>query len=595
MENIVVKRLESLRVEMAKHNIDAYIIPTNDYHGSEYVSDFFKQRAYMSGFTGSAGTLVVFKTEAYLFTDGRYFLQAEKELLNSSINLLKMGEVGVPSLNQLLESKLTKKSVLGFDGKVLNYKQVKGILDNLKDLELSLVTSFDLVGKVWDNRPLLDDTSKKVYVLDKKYCGVSTSEKLEDLRNHLNKVGADFYLLSSLDDIAWLLNLRGDDVKCNPVFLSYVLVSLTSVTLYINKEKLTDNVIKYLDSEKISFKEYLQVYDDLKTLNEDLVVLLDLNKVNYELVESISCSYIHEMNYTTIQKAIKNEAEISGAYNAHIFDGVALTKLIYRLKHRDNSKYSEMDIVNELEALRKERDTYIGISFDTIAGYKENGAIIHYEPTIDSFKQLDNESFLLLDSGGQYLEGTTDVTRTISLGKLSTDEITHYTLCLKGHLALTRCVFKEGLCGASLDIIARSPLYEHGLNYNHGTGHGVGSLLNVHEGPQNINPSYSRSSYPFKAGMITSNEPGLYFEGKYGIRIENLILCVNKYNNEFGSFLGFDSLTLAPYDVEAIDKSLLSSDEILQLHIYHERVYNTLSKYLSKEEQEWLMDIVRAF
>lgn len=593
MSNKQIKnRLELLRKLMRQNNIDAYIIPTNDFHGSEYVGEYFACRKFISGFTGSAGTCIVTIDEAGLWTDGRYFLQAEEELKNTSIDLYKMGEANVLTILEFLDQKLDNNSTIGFDGRVLSIGFVKNLMNKLKNKNIKYNFELDLIDQIWENRPNM--SSNKVFELSIDYAGEERISKINKIKNELKNNQADYLILTSLDDIAWLLNLRGSDVECNPVFLSYVLISKDEVVLYIDEKKIPTSILNNLNKDEILIKPYNIIYQDIKEIEEDKVVLFDEYKVNYAIKANLKTkNIINKINPTTIYKAIKNETEIKNAYLAHLKDGIALTKFIYYIKHNINKKsFTEISASDYLENLRKEQPNYIGLSFDTISGYAHHGAIIHYSATKESNIELSPKSFLLVDSGGQYLEGTTDVTRTISLGELTEKEKTYYTLVLKGHLALSNIIFPEGVSGINLDVLARASLWKNLLNYNHGTGHGVGSLLNVHEGPQNISPYQGRASYPFKPGMITSNEPGIYLENEFGIRIENLILCKNYQESNIGKFLCFDDLTLAPYEVDAIDKSLLTKEEINQIHNYHEKVYNQLSSYLNEEEKNWLKQIV---
>lgn len=596
MNQLIINRLTQLRSKMKEYNIDAYIIPTNDYHGSEYISDYFKQREYMSGFTGSAGTLLVLKDEALLYTDGRYFLQAGKELNNTTITLMKMGEENVLSLFDYLKCYLPNNSTIGFDGRVVSSKYVANLKASLSNKNINIVSSYDLVGMIWDNRPyLIPDNVSKVKDHNIMFCGINRCDKIEQVRNYMKEHNYDYYILTSLDDIAWLLNIRGNDVMCNPVVISYVVISMDYVKLFIHKEKLDSTIYDILTKDNILIHEYDNVYSEIKNIHNSNVYL-DSSKVNYyiySLIDSSNNIYSFE-NITTRLKSIKNEVEVKGAYKACLKDGIALTKLIYFIKHNDMSKLTELDIVNKYEELRKDIVGYHGISFETISGYSYHGAIIHYEPTIDTNIYLDNKSYLLIDCGGQYDEGTTDVTRTISLGFLTEEERRDYTLVLKGHINLLNAKFIKGVTGAQLDILARSPLYEYGLNYNHGTGHGVGSYLNVHEGPQNISSVISRSNVAMLPGMITSCEPGIYKENKYGIRIENTMVCKEYLESEMGKFLEFDSLTLVPYDIQAIDRKYLNESDIKFIHSYHERVYNSLKDYLTKEELSWLESIKEA-
>lgn len=592
MKSNIVNNLNKLRALMKERNIDAYIIPTNDFHGSEYVGEYFKTRSFISGFTGSAGTCVVTLNSAGLWTDGRYFLQAEKELENSSIDLYRSLEPGVPSIFEFLNQTLGNKCKIGFDGRVVSVDFVEELKKELISKELEISYQEDLIDLVWENRPSI--SKEKAYELDIKYAGESRVNKLNQIKERLNKLNADLLILTSLDDIAWLFNLRGNDVACNPVLLAYAVIAKSYVKLYVNEGVLSSDLITKLNSEGISVHAYNDIYEDVKLLKNEVVVY-QKNRVNYALCSLINVKkVINEVNYTTILKAVKNETEIKNAYYAHLKDGVAVTKFIYWLKTNVGKIYiDEITAADKLEEFRTEQENFMGISFETIAGYKEHGAIIHYSATCESKIEVLPKSFLLVDSGGQYLEGTTDITRTISLGELTDQEKLYYTLVLKGHIALSNAVFRNGTTGGMLDILAREPLYNYGLNYNHGTGHGVGSFLNVHEGPQNISPT-PRASYPFQEGMITSNEPGIYLPNEFGIRIENLILCKKHSETNFGKFLCFDDLTLVPYDIEAIDLNVLTDVDKELIHNYHEKVYNALKDYLTVDEANWLNSIKEA-
>lgn len=592
MKSNIISNLKNLRALMLKHQIDAYIIPTNDFHGSEYVGEYFKTRSFISGFTGSAGTVVVTKDTAGLWTDGRYFLQAEEQLQGTTIELYKSLEPGVPTIFEFLNKELNDSCKIGFDGRVVSVDFVEELKNKLSSKAIEIFYQEDLIDQVWDNRPSI--SKEKAFELDIKYSGVSRKDKLNLIKEHLNNIHADLLVLTSLDDIAWLFNLRGNDVACNPVLLSYAIVAKDYVKLYVNDGVLSEELISKLSDEDILVLPYNDIYSDVKALKDEVVVY-QKNRVNYSLCSLINVKkVINEINYTTILKAVKNDTEIKNAYYAHLKDGIAVTKFIYWLKQNVGKIYiDEITAADKLEQLRSEQENFMGISFETIAGYKEHGAIIHYSATEESKIEVLPKSFLLVDSGGQYLEGTTDITRTISLGKLTEQEKLYYTLVLKGHLALSNAVFRNGTTGGMLDILARSPLYKYGLNYNHGTGHGVGSFLNVHEGPQNISPT-PRASYPLSEGMITSNEPGIYLAGEFGIRIENLILCKKHSETNFGKFLCFDDLTLVPYDIEAIEQSVLTKEDRELIHAYHEKVYNALKDYLTIDEKNWLNSIKEA-
>lgn len=593
-EERIIERIKKLREMMKKSKIDAYIIPTNDFHSSEYVGSYFKYREAFSGFTGSAGTLVVLNDEAGLWTDGRYFLQAEEELKNTTIDLHKMGEFGVLDIPLYLLEKLKEGSRIGFDGRTLPLGYVENLKKQLQELNCEYIYDVDFIAPIWDDRPSI--SKEPAMDLSVQYVGEARDKKIARVRAEMNKLGADAHLITSLDDIAWLLNIRGSDVKCNPVVLSYLLILQDKIKLYVNEGVISEELEKKLNESSVYIAPYNDIYEDIRKIDEEKSILLDTSKVNYSLYALIKTKkIIKKMNPTTVFKAIKNETEIRNSYFAHLKDGVALTKFIYWIKKNiKDLPLTELSACKYLEDLRKQNENYKGLSFDTIAGYDYHGAIIHYDPTVATDIPLAAKSFILVDSGAQYLEGTTDVTRTIALGPLSDEQIKNYTLVLKGHLDLGHACFKEGTNGYALDILARAPLAKEGLNFNHGTGHGVGFYLNVHEGPQSIAPSPLRGAYPFKEGMITSNEPGLYFANKYGIRIENLTVCKKAYENEYGNFLCFDDLTLAPYEVDAIDKSMLSNEQIKWIHTYHERVYKELSCFLTEDEKAWLKGIVEA-
>lgn len=593
MKKNIINNLQLLRNLMKERNIDAYIIPTNDFHGSEYVGDYFKSRSFISGFTGSSGTVVVTPVEAGLWTDGRYFLQAEDQLKDTTIDLYKVGEPGVLELTEFLNLKLPATCKIGFDGRVVSSLFVETLTEELKDKIVTISFEEDLLDLIWENRPSI--SKKPAYELELVHSGLGRVEKINQIKEHLKEIKADHLVLTSLDDIAWLFNIRGNDVECNPVVLSYAAISLDETILYIHNGVLSRELLNKFNEENIIVKDYLDIYTDVTTYNKEEVVVYQKNKVNYMLSSLIKVDkVIDEINYTSVLKAVKNEVEIKNAYHAHLKDGIAVTKFIYWLKTNVGKiEMDEISVSDKLEEFRRMQPNFKGISFETIAGYKEHGAIIHYFATPDTNIKVLPKSFLLVDSGGQYFEGTTDITRTISMGELSEKEKLCYTLVLKGHLALSNAVFKSETAGIQLDILARMPLYQYGYNYKHGTGHGVGSFLNVHEGPQNISPA-PRASYPLQEGMITSNEPGVYLPNEFGVRIENLVLCLKDKTTEFGDFLKFDDLTLVPYDIEAIDQSLLTIEEKALIHKYHERVYEALKDYLTKEEQVWLRTIKEA-
>lgn len=578
-------KIEMLRKVMKERNIDAFIIPSSDNHGSEYVSEYFRVREWISGFTGSAGIAVITDKEAHLWTDGRYFLQAENELKGSEFILEKMGEPGVKTYVQWILDNVKPHGKVSFNGKVFTTRELHSLIDAFSKKHINIEASEDVFNELWSDRPAMPDG--KVFIHDLKYCGKSYKEKYDEVKSFLNSEGIDNYLLASLDDIAWLLNLRGSDVECNTVFLSYLLITNSGVTLYIDSSKLTEEVKAYLSSNNIAVKEYEEVVNDLKNIEGRIT--FDADKTNVWLKESIPASVeiVERRNITTELKAVKNETEIKSDINAHVKDGVAMVKFLKWLKENvGKEEITEISAADKLEAFRKEQENFVEISFNTIAGYGEHGAIIHYKASEDTNVKLQPKGLFLVDSGAQYLDGTTDITRTIALGELTEEEIQDYTLVLKGHLDLGNALFLEGTPGCSLDILARNALWNRMMDFKHGTGHGVGFFLNVHEGPHSIRRDIN--NVPLMPGMIMSNEPGLYRAGKHGIRIENLIAVERRGENDFGSFLGFRNLTLCPYELSAIDKKLLTADEINWLNDYHKRVYETLAPFLNSEEQEWL-------
>lgn len=591
----VKDRLAHLRKKMEEAGIDMYFIPTNDFHNSEYICDYFKVREYLSGFDGSAGNMVITGTEAGLWTDGRYYIQAERQLEGTDITLYKSGLEGVPTVNEYIERELPQGGVLGADGRVVSQAWAEGMERLLERKQGSLELSRDLVGEFWSNRPEI--AFHRAWILPEKYAGESRKHKLKRLREWMGERGGQQLLLTSLDDIAWLLNIRGDDIPCNPVVLSYLLVDREKCTLFTGKDVFGEEEREILEKDGVFFATYENVYSFVCNYPQEVDTFVDKRTANARIVENFSrhCRVVDMLCPITLWKAVKNSTEIAGEREIHIRDGVAVTKFIYWLKQNvDKMPLTEMIAVEKLEEFRRQGKDYLGPSFDTIAGYGEHGAIVHYSVTPQSNASLQPENFLLVDSGGQYLGGTTDVTRTILLGGSATSEQKkYYTAVLRGNLNLSAARFLYGCSGVALDYAARQPLWEMGLDYNHGTGHGVGCLLNVHEEPNAIRYRIINEpgkNPPLEAGMITSNEPGLYLEGRYGIRLENLILCVQEEKNQFGQFMGFEPLTLAPFERSAIDVEQMSQREIALLNAYHQKVYDTLKDYLEPEEREWLAD-----
>ena len=589
-ENIYRNRIEALRRLMKARSIDAYLVLTDDYHASEYVGDYFKCRAYLSGFTGSAGTLVVTADAAGLWTDGRYFLQAAEQLQGSGIALRKMGEdMTIPAY---LKATLKSGQCVGYDGRTVGIGYAAQLKNALHSLDICFDETADLVDEMWQDRPSFP--AAPVWELPERYTGKSRLGKLSDLRRAMADAGADYHLLSSLDDIAWLYNLRGGDVLYNPVFMSYSLLTPTKTVLYVSPAAVSADLAATLQQDGITLRPYLQIYEDLTSLPADSRVLLDENAVNVALRRAMpqTVRVITRTNPTTVMKAQKTAIEQKNMHLAHVYDGVALTKLLYWLRSQPLS-VTELDIAAKLESFRAACPDYLGQSFAPIIAAGAHGAVIHYEPTEESNISLVNNSFLLMDTGAQYWQGTTDVTRTVAIGTLTAEQKTHYTAVLRGHLALAAARFKYGCTGVNLDYLARSPLWELGLDYNHGTGHGVGYLLNVHEGPQGIRLHDKNGGTILEEGMILSDEPGVYLENRYGIRLENLLLCRKMKKTDYGQFMAFDTLTMVPFDCNAIDPRQMTGEELGLLNRYHVCVYETLSPYLSEEENAWLQETTR--
>ena len=583
----VNERISSLRKLMAERGIDAYIVPTYDPHQSEYVGEHWKTRVWMSGFTGSAGTFVVTKDVAALWTDGRYFIQAGNQLKGSEVKLFKMGIPGVPSYMEWLKENLANGATLGFDGKVFPQSDVKQMEEKLSFKEIKYIYKYDLVGEIWADRPELP--KDKVFVLDVKYAGKTPAEKLEEVRKEMKKLDSDYYLLGSLDDIAWIYNIRGNDVACNPVVTSYALISMNDAWLFVDKQKVTKEVENYLNSNGIEVQEYDDVRKYVEGIKKGSRVFVDPSRVNKWLYDGIpsECKIVEGMNITTMLKAVKNDVEIKNLKNAYIKDGVALVKFLYWLdENLGKVKMSEMSVSDKLEEYRKEQENYVEPSFDTIAAYKDHAPMMHYKATKESDYELSREGMLLIDSGGQYLDGTTDITRTIVLGPITEEEKRDFTLTLKGHINLAKARFLYGATGSNLDVLARFPLWQEGIDYKCGTGHGVGFFLNVHEGPHRM--SLAPNNVKLEKGMVITNEPGVYKEGKHGIRLENDLVVTKDISTDSGQFMKFEVISFCPLDLDGIDVKLLTEDEREWLNNYHEEVYSKLSPYLDDSEKEWL-------
>nr|WP_226883171.1 aminopeptidase P family protein [Paraclostridium bifermentans] len=590
-------RLESLRKYMGEYKIDAYIIPSSDNHQSEYVGDYFKSRAYISGFTGSAGTLVVTMDEAGLWTDGRYFIQAENQLKNTGIKLFKMGEEGVPTTQKFICEKLSKGSTLGFDGRLISANEGKSLEEKLKEKNVSIKYEYDLVDKVWNDRPSL--SNEKAFLLKVNYAGETFSSKLERLRDVMKEKNVTSHIITTLDDIAWLFNIRGRDVKYTPVVLSYAIITLDEVYLFIDENKLNEEIINELKTENVIIKKYDDIYEFVKTMDKTETVLLDDGKVSYSIYNNLpnEVQKIKEPNPTMNFKAVKNNIELDNVRNSHLKDGIAFTKFMYWLKNNVGKiEISEISASEKLEELRRAQEGFIEPSFATIAGYREHAAMMHYSATPESDYKLEASDLFLIDSGGQYFDGTTDITRTIALGEVNSELKTHFTAVLRGMINLSMAKFLYGAKGYNLDILARRPMWNVGLDYKCGTGHGVGFLGTIHEAPNGfrwkIAPNRLETA-TLEEGMVTTNEPGIYIEGSHGIRIENELITKKAEKNEYGQFMEFEVVTFAPIDLDAINVDDLNKEERDYLNNYHRLVYEKISPYLTEEENVWLKKYTR--
>lgn len=595
---MIKERIENLRNILNEKEIYAYIIPSSDYHQSEYVSDYFKSREFMSGFTGSAGTLIVTQDEAGLWVDGRYFIQAEEQIKGSNIKLFKMGEENVPTIEEYLIDNMPKNSILGFDGKVISANEGKSYLEKLGFKNIDIEYDNDLVNLLWKDRDILPN--EKAFSLDIKYCGESFSSKLNRLREEMKNKKATTHIITTLDDIAWLFNIRGNDVKYNPVVLSYAIITLDNVYLFIDDKKLDENILNELKKENVEIKSYNYIYEFVKEIKENEVVLLDPQKVNYSIYNNIpdNVQKIDMHNPIRDFKCIKNKVEIENIKRSHIKDGVAITKFMYWLKNNVGKiDISEISATKKLEEFRREQDLFIEPSFSTIAGYREHAAMMHYSATEETDYKLEPSDLFLVDSGGQYYDGTTDITRTFALGELSTDLKRHFTLVVRGMVRLSMAKFLYGCRGYNLDILARGPIWNEDLDYKCGTGHGIGFVLNVHESPNGFRWKVvpeREDSCILEEGMITTNEPGIYIEGSHGIRIENELLTRKQKKNEYGQYMDFEVITLAPIDLDAIDPELMLENEKEYLNRYHNLVYDKISPFLSEKEKQWLKKYTRA-
>ncbi|MFT7603383.1 MAG: Xaa-Pro aminopeptidase [Saprospiraceae bacterium] len=593
--NPINNRIADLRLNMKEQHLDAFIVPSSDPHQGEYVAAHWQFRQWISGFTGSAGLFFLTQDDAGLSTDSRYFIQAETELANSEVVLHKQKVAHSPQIIPWLKEKLTEGSRVGIDPQLFSINDIKSFEKDLSVSGIVLHFTTDLTDKVWKNRP--DLPNDKIFELPLKYAGVSRPEKIAAIRKEMSRVGVDYHLVTTLDDIAWIFNIRGNDVEYNPVAIAYAIISKNDCTLFINEQKIPQALLKAFEAEQIKVLPYEKVSTFLESLSDQESILLDPSKTNGHLDKAIkNAEVVHGGTISTTIKAIKNPTEVNNIKKAMLKDGVALTKLFRWLEETIEVRpVPETEVASQLAQFRGEQGEYHGESFSAIVGYKGNGAIIHYHANKETCAKILPEGILLLDSGGQYLCGTTDITRTVALSKPDAIQKRDYTLVLKGHIALARLKFPYGTRGNQMELLARKALWEYGLDYSHGTGHGVGFFLNVHEGPQALGSgATAKATVVFEPGMFTSNEPGFYKEGEYGIRIENLILCVEGQTTPFGQFLTFETLTLFPIDTNLIDFYLLAKEEVQWLNDYHAEVFGKLAPLLDEQERAWMKERCKA-
>ena len=581
---------------MKREGIDYYYIPTADFHESEYVVEYFKARKFITGFTGSAGVAVIGQEEAWLWTDGRYFIQAAAQIEGSGFGLMKMGQEGVPTVMQYLGEKLQEGQCIGFDARVVNTNDAKEFAKIAAKKHGSLKTDNDLLDEVWTDRPAL--VHQPADVLKDEFNGEATASKLARVREQMEKEEAQYHIISTLDDIAWILNVRGNDIPHVPVVLSFLVIGKEDAMWFVEENALSDAVKEMAAECGITIRPYEDVYAYAATIPENSTVLLDKRKVNYRITNALSetVHIVSKANPSQLMKSIKNEIELENTRKAHLLDGIAVTKFMYWLKKNVGKiPMDEVSVSDYLQSLREQMEGYRDISFDTIAGYNANAAMMHYKAEPDTAAKLEPQGMLLVDSGGHYDTGTTDITRTFVLGPISDIQKKHFTMVVKSNLNLANVKFLYGCNGISLDVICREPIWKENLDYQCGTGHGVGYLLNVHEGPNSFRWQYRPGfDNPFEAGMITTDEPGIYLQDQYGIRTENELICFKGEKNQYGQFMGFENITYVPIDLDGIDKQYLNAEDVKQLNDYHKMVYEKISPYMTPEENEWLKEYTRA-
>lgn len=592
----VPERISALRALMEERGYDAYMVPTDDNHQSEYVGEHFKARAFITGFTGSAGTAVITKDAAGFWTDGRYFIQAEQQLSGSGVKLFKMGEPDVPTVEDFIADVLPEGGTLGFDGRVVAMDEGQALESAAAKKNAKIDYSTDLIDKIWEDRPALSE--EPAFALGIEYTGESTESKLKRIRKAMAEEGADIHIIAALDDVCWTTNLRGNDIEFFPLLLSYAVITKEDMKLYIDERKLTDEMKENLAKDNISLRPYNAIYEDVKELSADSAILVDPSRLNYALYNNLpeGAKVIEKVNPTVLMKAMKNDTEIKNIKNAHVKDGVAVTKFMHWLKKNvGKTEITEISAAEKLEEFRKEQEGYLWQSFEPICGSGEHAAIVHYAATPETNIPVVTDGLFLTDTGGGYMEGSTDITRTFAFGKLTDRMITDFTTVLLCNLRLARAVFMHGTCGYNLDILARMPAWERGINYNHGTGHGVGYLMNIHEAPSGFRIAIrEREKAVIEPGMVITDEPGIYIEGSHGIRTENELLVYEKETTEYGQFLCFEPITYVPIDLDAVNPDMLTKEDKEQLNAYHAKVYELVSPHLDEEEKEWLKEYTRA-
>ena len=592
----VSERVEALRKLMAEKGIDAYVVPTADFHQSEYVGEHFKARQFITGFTGSYGTAVITRDDAGLWTDGRYFFQATNEMAGSGIRLMKMFVGDTPSVTEFLADAVPEGGTVGFDGRVLAMGEGQEFEEVLSAKNIKIDYSEDLIDQIWEDRPPLSE--KPAFFLEEKYSGESTESKLKRVREKMKESGADVHIIASLDDTCWLLNVRGDDIDFFPLMLSYSIVTMDSMELYVDERKLDDQIRAELAKNNVHIHPYNDIYEDIKKLDTSLTAMIDPMKMNYALYKNIPCKIVEAANPTILMKAMKNPVELENIKEAHIKDGIAITRFMYWVKTRyDKEKITELSSVDKLTSLRAEQEGYIRDSFEPLCAFADHAAMMHYSPSEESDVQLKEGAFFLNDTGGGYYQGSTDITRTFVLGSVDQEMKKYFTAVVRAMMRLSRAKFLYGCYGYNLDILARGPIWDLDLDFQCGTGHGVGYLGNVHEPPTGfrwyIVPS-KNEHHQLEEGMVITDEPGIYEDGKFGIRIENEFIVRKGVQNKYGQFMHFETITFAPIDLDGIDPEEMSKDEREWLNNYHKDVYEKIGPHLTDEEREWLKEYTRA-